>query len=198
MHYMCFLAVEADTHTDALAAVDAFLTPYGESVYDWYVVGGRWSGAVGGQDLACAGTDRRSFLDAVQRGVAARNEEWHRVRQHLVGPDPRVPLHDAYGLVDDADTTAVAAWHERVHDGYRTSADQFAALLQSMHAPSGRDGHGLLPWHLLRLGDMLLDQFASHSYFYDTVASTHGPSALHERVAANPARQWIVVIDMHN
>ena len=53
MHKGVILLVKATTGTVAINKAKAFLAPYGDSkVWDWYQVGGRWTGTLDGYDPA--------------------------------------------------------------------------------------------------------------------------------------------------
>lgn len=44
MHFLSMLIVNADSKKEARAAARDFIEQYQNHVYDWYVIGGRWSG----------------------------------------------------------------------------------------------------------------------------------------------------------
>lgn len=197
MHYVSFLAVEADTPEGAIGAVEEFLEGYRESAYDWYAIGGRWSGAAGGDDLVCAGERRSVFDDLVKRGVRARDEEFNRIRQHFSGPDPRFIERNPFAGEGELSAEREAEMTERIWSGYIETQRQFGEVLSQTSAPSG-GGHGLLGYYLRELASYLMDSYTTSSYFYDTVAHTNGVENLYERVRTAPTRQWVVVVDLHN
>lgn len=198
MHFLSILAVEADTTDQAIEHAAAFLSEYEGSAYDYYVVGGRWSGLAGGDDVVCAGARRGVFDDVVRRGLAAHAEEYHRIRQQLAGPDARIVVTDPLGLGSDDDEAAAAAFEARVWAGYTEQSEALRSVLHDAQVHTDSRELGLLGWHLIRFGQLLVGGFDSTSYFYDTVERSHHASALYERVAVQPDRQWLVVVDMHN
>jgi hypothetical protein len=44
MHFLSFLIVKADSREEAVRKARNFLEQYQDQVWDWYVIGGRWSG----------------------------------------------------------------------------------------------------------------------------------------------------------
>lgn len=198
MHYVSFLAVQASNRDEAFSEVSAFLEHHEGSAYDWYAIGGRWSGACGGEDYVCAGENRGVFDSVVARGVKARDEHFNQMRQYLAGPDERVSVGDGFGFgLNEEGTAEHDAWVQRVWSGYRESSKQFGDLLRLTTSPAGQD-YTMLGYHLEQIGQHLLGRYDSHSYFYDTVAHSPGTEALHERLSKEPMRQWIVVVDLHN
>ena len=52
MHKGIILLIKADNKEDARKKVDEWMTPYGNGdVWDWYVVGGRWSGTLNEKNM---------------------------------------------------------------------------------------------------------------------------------------------------
>lgn len=194
MHYVSFLAVEAEDQEDAFRATEAFLTEYEGYVYDWYVIGGRWKGACNGDDLICAADGRSAFDDVVARAVAARDQHFNDVRQHLFGPDARVaPKPTERGEVDEAHD----AYIERIWESYRETSEELRRLANNTSVPVAH-GYSLIGYYMRQFAETIGGAYNSNSYFYDTVAHTNTTEALYERVSAKPEQQWIVVVDLHN
>lgn len=198
MHYVSFLAVEADNQEQALAAAHAFMEGYENHAYDWYVVGGRWSGACGGSDLVCAGDSRSIFDEVVERAVRARDQSFNEARQHLFGPDPRVEFSSGHGE-DGEDDSHRENMMERIWGAYRETSNHFTKIINGTSVPELRTGEvNMIGYYLRRLSEAIDGSFGTHSYFYDTVAYSNGVAALYDRVAENPDKQWIVTLDLHN
>jgi hypothetical protein len=197
MHYLSCLAVEAETPQEAFRKVEEFLEGYVDMAYDWYVIGGRWSGVCGGEDYVCAGENRSVFDDVVERSVKARDGHFNHIRQSLVGPDPRVPVRDSMISQPEDGSAEHQAWVERVWEGYTENSRMLNRLLGESTCPSHKE-YPMLSYLLREMADMLGGGFDSNSYFYDTVAGTNQSEHLYGRVAENPGRQWIVAVDLHN
>lgn len=197
MHYVSFLAVEADNQEQALSAAHTFMEGYENQAYDWYVVGGRWSGACGGDDLVCAGESRSVFDEVIERAVRARNQSFNEARQHLFGPDPRVELPFEDGGDDEGSERETMM--ERVWGSYRETSNYFAKIINGTSIPETRGAEiHMVGYYLRRLSEAVDGGYGTHSYFYDTVAHTNGVAALYDRVAISPEKQWIVTLDLHN
>jgi len=192
MHYVSFLAVEADTSQEAIQAAESFLESYENHAYDWYVIGGRWSGACAGADFVCAGNSRSAFDATVETAVAARDRHFNSVRQEIFGPDPRVRISDEGAVSDE-----VTEREDRLWDSYRATSSEMLQIANKTTTPHGRE-YAMLGYCLREMSDILTGCYGSNSYFYDTVAISNGTEFLYERVAARPDRQWLVVVDLHN
>lgn len=192
MHHLTYIAVEADDEASALSAVEEFLADYYESVYDYYVIGGRWSGSLGGNDTVCAGTNRRCFIEAVERGANWNDDAYHDARQHLAGPDLRRPVTSMFGSDGDGDERVT----ERVHASYQASANAFAAILRGDSRLGERDY--MLLYRISRFTELLQGAFNTDCSLYDVVTKSTNPAAIFERVGATPERQWLVAVDMHS
>jgi hypothetical protein len=195
MHSVCYVAVEAEDEAGAIEAAELFLVDISGRCVDYYVIGGRWSKTLAGADTVCAGDRRRVFLEAVQQARLWAQEAYHDVRQHIVGPDPRVVIRDTVSG-DGERPELYDAMVERIWDGYRSTADELNELFHGAAAPD--PGHRMALWHLRRFADMLGGAFSTDSYIYDTVAETTGVRELLERVDAEPHKQWLVVADLHH
>lgn len=197
MHYLTCLAVEAENASEAMGKVDAFLERYLDVAFDWYVIGGRWSGLCGGEDYVCAGERRSVFDDIVERASKAQTEHFNQIRQNLVGPDPRVPVGDGFPIQPSEGSDEHTAWVERVWEGYSNSSRMFNRLLNETKL-GGTEEYYMIGYYLKEMADLIRGGFQTHSYFYDTVADSNQTQQLYERVTENPQQQWIVVVDLHN
>lgn len=194
MHYVSFLAVEAEHPQAAIQAAESFLTEHEGHAYDWYVVGGRWKGACNGEDFICAGDGRSAFDDVVGRAVEARDQHFNDVRQHLFGPDARVAPRSTQRSETAGEQEA---YLERVWESFRGTSEELRRLASSTSVPDAH-GYSLIGYYLRQFAETLGGEYGSNSYFYDTVARTNTTNALYERVSAKPEYQWIVVVDLHN
>lgn len=197
MHYLSCLAVEADTAREAIGAAEAFLENYHETAYDWYVIGGRWSGVCGGEDYVCAGDNRGVFDDVVASSIRARDSHFNHIRQNLVGPDPKVAVRDNMVSQPLEGTEEHEEWVEKVWESYAENSRLFAKLLSESGVP-GTGDYQMIGYYMRELADLISGHFDANSYFYDTVAGTNGAQELYERVSSDPKRQWIVAVDLHN
>jgi hypothetical protein len=199
MHSLSIIAVEADDETGARAEVESFLEQYQDHVWDWYTIGGRWDGLAAGKNSICAGQNRHAFLSLLDRGQEMIDHEFNELRQNVIGPDPRVPVshHGFFAPNFEEGSAEHDQYLERVWSGYRSSADEIQAILHSTEPPTG-ETFSMVGYHLRRLGDLLSGMFSTGSYLYDSVAQRSGSYAVRERIAENPDRQWLVVVDMHH
>jgi len=184
--------VEADSSQEAIQAAESFLEAYENHAYDWYVIGGRWSGACAGADFICAGTSRSAFDTTVEKAVAARDQHFNSVRQQIFGPDPRVRISD-----EGTGSDGTVAREDRIWDSYRATSAEMLQVANKTTTPHERE-YAMLGHYLREMSEILTGYYGSNSYFYDTVAMSTGTELLYERVAARADRQWVVVVDLHN
>lgn len=190
MHILHLLAVEADDAAEAVAAAEEFLDPYADEVFDWYQVGGRWSGTLAGGDVLCAAADLPGFLAEVDGAVAARHAEMREMRRWLVGPDGSGEVHDPFGFGADARA------RDRVAAAHQESAALFAEAMAA-GCPEG-ERFEMLGYRMTRLGRLMAGYYTYESRFFDAAWGSAGPDKLRERVVDEPGRQWLVAVDLHH
>jgi len=193
MHVHHLIAVVAESEDEAASVVESFLEGYEGSVWDWYEIGGRWSGAFGdGRDILCAEGNLERFMEMVDGGIASRLGEIRDLRRYLIGDDGSEDSYDPLGF--GAPNTPEAKSYRAQH--YLESAMLFAEMLRSDEPDDPR--FEMLGWRLRKLGSLLSDYYLFDSMFFDAEAHTGRKDALVERVATSPGTQWLVSVDLHN
>jgi hypothetical protein len=187
MHTVIFLAVEASDENEAREVVDGWMEE--TDLGDWWEIGGRWSGALGGRDVICAADSPTAFMEAVDQMLAVRLERINELRQRFVGPDPDLAISNMFGFpIDDVEVVT-----QRVHDRYRQEAAEFARLLESRDLPQST----LLGHHLWKFGALVAGYANVDAAVYDITYGSSDMAAIRERVSENPAEQFLVVVDVH-
>jgi hypothetical protein len=192
MHYLHVVAVEAEDATGAVTAAEEFLSSYTDEVFDFYTIGGRWDGVLGGTNVLCAADDLDGFRRAVTSMLENRAEDLRRLRDQVTGravnaeevrPFAGLPIPDPVGAA------------ERISAG---NAEMAAAVSAAVAADVPDGASELVGFVLKRLGQLLSGDYCTDSYFFDAEAFEATPVELWGRVAHDPARQWLVAVDLHS
>ena len=98
MHVLHLIAVEASSEEEAIMEAEAAIDGYGEGrVWDWFEVGGRWSGLFG--TLECGAPrnvlrysdDPSQFEESLERCNASQNREFRetvdKIFGRVIGPE---------------------------------------------------------------------------------------------------------------
>jgi hypothetical protein len=205
MHVIHLIAVEAEDEEEAVDTAESALGPYGDGdVWDWYAVGGRWDGYLGGENACCYGKNPAVFLSALQKAEEFQNADFREMRDHLTGR--RVPAREVgnsvIGIPIGPDHKAEVA--ERISARNAQSKEVFGYLKKAKTLMEfdilAKDNPEtfLFGWYLKRLGQHLMGNYHFESYFLDTVEHTTRFGPLRQRTADDPMHQWLVAVDLHN
>jgi hypothetical protein len=189
VHTLLFLAVEADDETEAIESVESWLEEV--ELGDWWEIGGRWAGALGGPCALRASDDRAVFDKAIERMLTLRLQRVNELRQVLAGADPEVEVYNPFGF-EVSDTDAARA---RVHANYNSSAETFSRLLAGRSLPG--EEFRFLGYQLRVLGTLLAGYPSLEAGVFDISAHTSSLDDLYSRLDEQPANQWLVIADVH-
>ena len=191
MHYHHLIAVEADSRDEAEERARDFLSRFEGPVWDWYEVGGRWSGALEDDDVLCAKGHEDRIVALVRSAIDSRRAEMRELRRLLGGPDGLEELYEPFGLGGRTED-AVA----RVETYQRESAALFNEMLTAANPEDPK--FSMLGYVMRTLGGLLSDSYGIESMFYDTAAYTGQIEPLLQRILDAPERQWLVSVDLHH
>jgi hypothetical protein len=189
MHTGVIILVKAKSRAQAIKAAENFLEPYGDNiVWDWYQIGGRWTGTLTGYDPekdprnheTCDDCDGTGFrCDSLGNENRAEDptytcngcglyDETKKVWVHgPLGPGRRVKWPGIWVAVDD--------------NAMPLSDDGVAAKVRELARDSEKD----------RLAENFGDGFDIYSYVFDAERETHSLPCSFEGY-------WAVMVDMHN
>lgn len=210
MHVVHLIAAEGDSIDDAQACAEQGIESYGNGdVWDWYVLGGRWSGYFGEQydDVLNFLEDPALFKKSVDDAIANRNRFFSEEMRHLSGRPHTSP--------DEFDDSVLGlpindkqAYMERRNEGYAKEAVCFKKLLEcdtieeyhSWCSTMEKEGiYGRLLGHrIYKVGKLVAGYYNFDSMFYDSVAGDCGTEYLWERCEKEPSLQYLFVFDLHN
>ena len=209
MHVVHLVASEGDSIDEAQQEAESALESYGNGdVFDWYELGGRWSGYFGEgyDDVLNFLEDPVLFKQKVDEAIANRNRTFNEEIRNLSGKQYTSPdeLADyVFGLpVPDKQASM-----ERRNEGYAAEAVAFQKLLtcdtieefNSWCATQEKPYYGgLLGHRIYKIGKLVAGYYCFDSMFYDTIAGDTGTTYLWERCEKEPSHQYLFVFDLHN
>jgi hypothetical protein len=206
MHKGVILLVKADDAQDATSQVNNFLEPFGDGdVWDWYVIGGRWSGTLNKsantfykkaeEHFKAAYPDNENpFLTStmVEEQATALQEIWESLGETSTNPYKR----NTYNNLGDEDdivrlSDCISVVKEWTKDMDKEAEEQWNKMIE---AKKEEDAHDMSPYYAKRYAEAKYDEFCFDSNVYDTVNHTNDP----EEALKNPEEWWAVMVDMHN
>jgi hypothetical protein len=200
MHVGHIIAVVAEDQEEAQASAESFLEDYGGGdVWDWYKIGGRWDGMLGGSNFLQASADPEAFKAAVATALDKRDRGFRWMRtQYLIGEFKPEDV-DWDSQATSGETKEEVAARVEADAKIAGHYERFQAVLT---AHSLRD----LPKHLedmvgyamYKIGKLVAGYYSFDSSFYDGEEHSADPDALWKRVEEAPEKQWLVAVDLHN
>jgi len=203
MHKGVILIVEARASEDAISSARDFLEGYQDTVWDWYVVGGRWSCSLAPMskeffDKAKAILPQKQGGFSLQRDIDAKQEDFETLWRSLGGEGPNpysnhyelpenggpydcMPLSECIGIVKE--------WQQIIPDVAQQELEKAKRWL--IEGGSDRDNWGMYGYCLKKAGNLFQQDFCFDcnvfnidGYDYSIPEETNG--------------YYAVVVDMHN
>ena len=204
MHTVHLVAVRAEEEEDAIGMVEHALSPYGNGdVWDWYEIGGRWDGMLGGSNIICYEDDPTVFMSALRNADAYQTKMFREVRDMLTGRDvlpSEVPDdYSVFGLAVDKPKEDIA---EMITERNKAACAKAEESLLLDRPPENYD-FAMCAYYLRKFSNLLGGYYCWDSGFLDGVEASTSQRYLHERlnnedIGGGPDEQWLVVVDLHN
>ncbi len=212
MHVLHLIAVEASSEEEAIMEAEAAIDGYGEGrVWDWFEVGGRWSGLFG--TLECGAPrnvlrysdDPSQFKESLERCNASQNREFRetvdKIFGRVIGPEE---AYDFFGR--DLDQNEREEIAQRVNKSNVATGEAFECLRTMNEIPTKNSfptqPFSSDPWHLgyllQKLGKQLTREYDFNAYFWDRLEWTTSVTPVQERCKETPDNQYLVALDLHN
>lgn len=206
MHKGVILLTKASDRDEAVSQVESFLENYGDGdVWDWYVIGGRWSGTLNTKAKEFFVAAEKHFKQAypenehpfltsamVQEQSTALGDIWSSIGGVGLNPyardnyanegsdDDAIPLNDCIEVVKewarDLDAEAETAWNKM------------------LEAKKEGTPHDMSAYYAKRYAEAKYDEFCFDSNVYDIEGYTNDPAHALE----NADQYFAVMVDMHN
>jgi len=208
MHKGVILLTKATDSDEAVVNVENFLEDYGDSkVWDWYVVGGRWSGTLNSKSKEFFEkseehfkatypeyTNERPFLTTkmVEEQAAALETIWDTIGGIGKNPLARNQYTDRTG---DDDTMPLTECLEVVKTWTKDFEKEAEVMWNKMtEAKANKDGHDMSPYYASRYAELKHDMFCFESNVFDIETHTNNP----DEAIKNADQYFAVMVDMHN
>lgn len=207
MHKGVMLLTKASDKEEANSNVREFLEDYGNgNVWDWYVVGGRWSGTLNEKanefnKLAEAHFKKaypendHPFLttDMIKEQADVLDKIWREeLGQTTANPYSR-SSYEENGDVDDIVplSECLNVINEWKKDTTQVANEYWEKMLA---AKSEKSGHDMSAYYAKRYAEAVYDEFCFDSNVYDIDNQTNNP----EDAIKEAGEYFVVMIDMHN
>lgn len=215
MHKGIMLIVAAEDADDAKSKVEEFLGDYGDGkVWDWYVVGGRWSGKLNKLYDKFKAAAKKHFVsvygkEAVQflstKMVEEQAETLKAIWEKMGGAGKNPYARDAYADRTGADdimplsecAAIVKKWKRDLVKEANKAFRQLCIERKKEREARKRGETYVNTMSAYYAGiykDATYDDFCFDSNTYDIDAGTNDPTA----ALANPEGRWVVMVDLHN
>jgi hypothetical protein len=202
MHFLSFLIVKADSREEAIGRARDFLEEYQNQVWDWYVIGGRWSGYITQSNLDQATYEQfsKEFRENALGFISKDNPECkQRKRAHELfmkyfpnfeGDIPiyRDPyLHDGY--LDDV--VPLGCCEEIIQKFIDDFHSRYGKLVEKAKKEIESDGtiNRSTAWELGRY---------SYDDSYSTDHTVFNVENYSVSIPDNPEGYYVVTVDLHN
>jgi len=202
MHFLSFLIVKADSREEAIGRARDFLEKYQNQVWDWYVIGGRWSGYITQSNLDQATYEQfsKEFRENALGFISKDNPECkQRKRAHELfmkyfpnfeGDIPiyRDPyLHDGY--LDDV--VPLGCCEEIIQKFIDDFHSRYGKLVEKAKKEIESDGtiNRITAWELGRY---------SYDDSYSTDHTVFNVENYSVSIPDNPEGYYVVTVDLHN
>jgi len=206
MHKGVILLMKASDKDEVLEKTQAFMVQYGDGdVWDWYVIGGRWSGTLNSKSkeffLKAEAHFKKMYPDKgdaflstkmVQEQAQALELIWESLEGEGLNPYAR-SSYDDFGNEDDilplsTCTDVVKEWTKDLN---QEAENYWAKMLEAKKPESALD---MSAYYANRYAEARYDEFCFESNVYDIENETNNPSQALEEVD----EYFAVMIDMHN
>lgn len=210
MHKGVICLTKATDKDEAISNVESFLESYGDGkVWDWYVIGGRWSGTLNAKNQefqtkaaehfkAAYPNEKNEFLTTkmVEEQAEHLQAIWTGIGGTGNNPYAR-SSYDDKGQEDDAVplTDCIAVVNEWKQD-LEVEADQlWEKMVEARNQEkSGENAHGMSGYYANRYAEARYDSFCFDSNVFDIDNDTNNP----EEALKEPEQYFAVMVDMHN
>ena len=205
MHKGVILLIKASDKDEAKDKVQEFMVHYGDGdIWDWYVIGGRWSGTLNSKSkeffvkaeehFKVVYPDKENpFLtkSMVEEQHQALGDIWSVIGGKGLNPYVRNNYND-FGYDDDA--IALSECKDVVIEWKKDIESEAETAWNKMLEAKTIEGHDMSSYYARQYADFKNDVFCFDSNVFDTENYTNNPTQAFE----NADQYFAVMIDMHN
>ena len=205
MHKGVILLIKASEIDEAKDKIQEFLVQYGDGdIWDWYVIGGRWSGTLNSKSKeffekseahfkATYSENDPHFISTkmVEEQADMLNAIWTEIGGEGLNPYTRNTYND-FGYDDDV--VALSECKDVVIEWKKDIEAEAEIAWNKMLEAKKKEGYDMSSYYAKRYAEMKYDEFCFDSNVYDTELDTNDPTQALE----NADEYFAVMIDMHN
>lgn len=205
MHKGVFLLVPASDREDAESAAIEFLNQYKDRVWDWYQIGGRWSGVLNenskkfyqlaNEHLNKMYGDSKNIItnEMIKENSSILQRIWEDLGETTINPME----FDHYTMESYDDIVPLSKCHVRVKDwaiDMQKQGEEYFKKMLIEHEKDNPTKFSLSAYYAKLYYLCNYDSFSFESAVYDIENETNDPTKALEKMDD----YWVVVIDMHN
>lgn len=208
MHKGVICLTKAQDRDEAISNVESFLEPYGDGdVWDWFVIGGRWSGTLNtktkefnkkAKELFERAYPNREHQFLTQKMVDEQKSELQKIWEGMGETSKNPYSRDQYKDVtcdDDALPLSecievVTEWKK---DMNAEAEEVFTKLLEAREEEKTKGGT-MSAYYAGIYKNLKYDDFSFESNVFDTENATNDP----DFALSNPNGWYAVMVDLHN
>jgi hypothetical protein len=203
MHKAVILLIKAENKGNAIEKAHSFMEPYGEGkVWDWYAIGGRWSGTLAPmhkefieKSKLILEEKKGGFIS--QQEIDSKQDELQKVWLELKGVGPN-PYSDHYKLPDEGGFYDVLALEDCLKVVKEWRQDSVIEGLKEMEESkrwlkpkNERDDYHMYGYSLKRAAVIFSEEFSFECSVFNTENYDFS-------IPENPKGYFAIMIDMHN
>jgi hypothetical protein len=205
MHKGVMLLTKASDRDEAVSNVENFLEDYKNHVWDWYVIGGRWSGTLNAKateffKLAHAHL-KKAYPESGEFVSSKMVEEQSEVLQSIwseeLGASGLNPYkRDSYSNEgSDDDVLPLNECIDAINEWTKDMDAEAEKMWEKMlEAKASGEKHDMSAYYAKRYAECKYDEFCFESNVYDIDEYTNDPKDALE----NADQYFAVMVDMHN
>lgn len=209
MHKLVICLTKANSKEDAISNVESFIEPYGDGdVWDWYKIGGRWSGLLNpankefnkkAEELFNSAYPERPHTFITTNMVSEQQDALQKIWEEL-GQTSKNPYSRGTIITSTCDDDAlplsecIDVVREHTVDMNAEAEAIFAKLLEAREEEKESSGGTMSGYYAGIYKNLKYDDFSFESTVFDTDNVTNNP----ELALANPDGWYAVVVDLHN
>lgn len=205
MHYRHIIMVTAENEDEAMEEAASAIEPYGEgNVWDYYDVGGRWTGYFNGKNVVGYKDDPALFMKELEGVQREQQETFSRYRRRVAGiPPVEAPswingsletLSEAHG----EKTEASIRWLEREAEEVVNMSRCWNEVLQSEQLSQINDDWRL--YAVAKLLDLVRGRYTTDAMFKssESARADQAIRTIEQMTEEEKEHLYLVVMDLHN
>jgi len=201
MHTVHFIAVEAETEEEAIMAAEGALEPYGDGqCWDWYAIGGRWDGILGGKNVLKYEDDPELWNKTIEQAYERMDASYKDCRDKVMGNAIHAEDVDDTGPlgfpVQDKEEYA-----KRVTESNKNFGMAFSRLMEWERVPRDIQSLGdesMAAYYMKNLCDLAMGRYTFDTPLLDGQEHCCWRTGIDTRCEEKPSQQWLVAVDLHN